>query len=99
MQKGGAVYILTNAHHTTLYIGVTNDLQRRLYEHQNGLNRNSFVTKYNLTKLIYFEGFYTIEEAIQREKQLKGWTRKKKIELISSLNPSWKDLGEEVMNW
>jgi putative endonuclease len=99
MQKGGAVYILTNAHHTTLYIGVTNDLQRRLYEHQNGLNRNSFVIKYNLTKLIYYEGFHAIEEAIIREKQLKGWIRKKKIDLINSMNPSWKDLGEEVMNW
>jgi len=99
MQKGGAVYILTNKNHTTLYVGVTNDLQRRLYEHQNGINPNSFVAKYSLTKLIYFEGFHSIGEAIMREKQLKGWTRKKKDYLINSNNENWKNLTEEVMNW
>ncbi|MCH6200313.1 GIY-YIG nuclease family protein [Aquiflexum sp. LQ15W] len=99
MQKGGAVYILTNKNKTTLYIGVTNDLQRRIYEHQNGLNPNSFVAKYNLFQLVYYEGFHSIEEAIMREKQLKGWTRKKKEVLIFSTNESWKDLTEEIMSW
>jgi putative endonuclease len=99
MQKGGAVYILTNKHHTTLYIGVTNDLQRRLYEHQNGLKPNSFVVKYNLNKLVYYEGFHSIDEAIMREKQLKGWTRQKKNILVNTMNPEWEDLSDEVRNW
>jgi len=99
MQKGGAVYILRNKNKTTLYIGVTNDLQRRLYEHQNGINPNSFVSKYNLFLLVYFEGFHSIEEAIMREKQLKGWTRKKKEVLIELNNEKWEDFTEEVMNW
>jgi putative endonuclease len=99
MERGGAVYILTNKLNTTLYIGVTSNLQKRLYEHQNGLFPNSFVTKYNLKKIIYYEGFHSIEEAIGREKQLKGWSRKKKEDLIASKNPNWIDLTNEVMGW
>jgi putative endonuclease len=99
MQRGGTIYILTNKLNTTLYIGVTSNLQRRLYEHQNNLIPNSFVSKYNLKKIIYYEGFHSIEEAIGRETQLKGWTRKKKEDLIATINPKWIDLTNEIMSW
>jgi putative endonuclease len=99
MEKGGAVYILTNSHNTVLYTGVTNDLVRRVYEHRNGLNPKSFSSKYNVFKLVYFESFHSIEEAIAREKQIKGGNRKRKEELINSINPEWKDLWEEIQNW
>ena len=82
------VYILTNKNKTTLYIGVTNDLNRRLKEHQSG-NGSKFTKKYGLEYLIYFEEFNIIELAIAREKQLKGWTRIKKNKLIESINPDW----------
>lgn len=100
MAKGGSVYIITNRYNTTLYIGVTSDLITRMDQHKNKLYTNSFSSQYNLTKLVYFESFSSIEEAIQREKQLKAGSRKKKIDLINSLNPGWKDLNEEVLkNW
>jgi putative endonuclease len=99
MQKGGAVYILTNSRHTVLYTGVSNDLIRRIYEHKTGLNSNSFTSKYNLTKLVYFESYHSIEEAIAREKQIKGGSRKGKEDLINSINPEWKDLWDEINNW
>ena len=99
MQKGGAVYIMTNQNHTVLYTGVTNDLLRRVYEHKNSESRNSFTSKYNLNKLVYYEGFHSILEAILREKQIKGGSRRKKEQLINSTNPEWKDLWEEVQNW
>lgn len=85
------VYILTNKSYT-LYIGVTNNLQKRVYEHANNVVQG-FTSKYHLNKLIYFEEFINIEEAIRREKQLKGWTRKKKIDLIKQKNPSFDDLS------
>jgi putative endonuclease len=78
----------------TLYIGVTNDLMRRVYEHKNKLIKG-FTSKYNITKLVYHEEYGDIEKAIAREKQIKGWTRKKKITLIESINPEWKDFNEE----
>ncbi|WP_373397477.1 GIY-YIG nuclease family protein [Algoriphagus halophilus] len=96
MPKGGAVYIITNSRNTVLYTGVTSDLIRRVYEHKYGLNRKSFTFKYNLVKLVYFESFHSIEEAIFREKQIKSGSRKKKEELINSMNPEWKDLGEDL---
>ncbi|WPR77509.1 GIY-YIG nuclease family protein [Algoriphagus sp. NG3] len=99
MQKGGAVYIMTNHRHTVLYTGVTSDLLRRVYEHRNKLNPSSFSAKYNLTKLVYFESFHSIEEAIAREKQIKGGSRKRKEDLINSLNPNWIDLWDEVKDW
>ena len=99
IQKGGAVYILSNKHNSVLYTGVTNDLVRRVYEHRNGLNSKSFSSKYNATKLVYFESFHSIEEAISREKQLKGGSRKKKENLINSFNPDWNDLWENIQNW
>ncbi len=78
----------------TLYTGVTNNLHRRVYEHKNKIIPG-FTAKYNITKLVYFETFNDINLAIAREKQIKGWIRKKKIELIESVNPEWKDLSKE----
>ena len=80
----------------TLYTGVTNNLVRRVYEHKNKLIEG-FTKKYNITRLLYFEVFNNIEDAIRREKQIKGWVRKKKIALIESINPEWKDLYEELV--
>ena len=84
------VYILTNKSNT-LYIGITNDLIRRLYEHKNKLIAG-FTKKYNIDRLIYYEVFDSPETAIQREKEIKGWTRKKKLELIKKVNPNFKEL-------
>ncbi len=96
MKKGGAVYILTNHSNTTLYTGVTSDIVKRLYEHRNGVYEKSFTSKYDLTKLVYFEVFLRIEDAIAREKQIKGGSRLKKENLIISINPNWNDLSKEV---
>jgi len=84
------VYILTNKSNT-LYTGITDDLYRRLYEHKNKLTPG-FTKKYNIDKLIYYEVFDDPESAIQREKEIKGWTRKKKLELIKKVNPNFKEL-------
>jgi len=87
------VYIMTN-HSKTLYTGVTNDLIRRVYEHKNKMVEG-FTKKYNITKLVYFEETGDVEAAIAREKRIKGWLRSKKIALIESANPKWKDLSAE----
>jgi putative endonuclease len=86
------VYIMTNRS-KTLYTGVTNDLMRRVYEHKNKMVEG-FTKKYNITRLVYFEETNDIQSAITREKQVKGWLRSKKIALIESVNPKWKDLSE-----
>jgi putative endonuclease len=86
------VYILTNKSNKVLYIGVTSDLERRMYEHKSKMI-NGFTKKYNLTKLVYFEETSDIKSAIEREKQLKNWHREWKISLINGLNPDWKDLS------
>ena len=88
------VYILSNTH-KTLYIGVTNNLVRRMYEHKHKLI-DGFSKKYNLNKLVYFEQCNSIKDAIKREKQLKNWHRGWKINLIESINPEWKDLDAET---
>ncbi len=89
------VYILTNDRDKLLYIGVTNDLQRRVYEHKNGLFEG--LTKdYGIHKLVYYEMCHDVKDAIKREKQLKNWRREKKIALIERMNPNWKDLGEGI---
>ena len=85
------VYILTNAYNKVLYTGVTNDLERRLYEHKLK-NIKGFTQKYNVDKLVYFEQFDFIDLAISREKQIKGYSRQKKIELINKRNKEWKEL-------
>ena len=94
MQNIYYVYLLTNKGNTVLYTGVTNDLQRRIYEHKNKLIEG-FTKKYNICKLVYFESTTDIQSAIEREKQIKGWIRKRKNQLIESINPDWKDLSEE----
>lgn len=93
-EKQYYIYIMTNAHNTVLYSGVTNELQRRVLEHKSGKG-SEFTKKYNLTKLVYLESGDDINAAIAREKQIKADSRKKKIELIESINPEWKDLFEE----
>lgn len=87
------VYIMTNRS-KTLYTGVTNSLMRRVREHKTGTG-SEFSSKYKLDRLVYFERFQDIHKAIEREKTMKGWLRIKKIRLVVSLNPSWKDLSEE----
>lgn len=91
------VYILTNLNKTVLYIGITNDLKARLYWHQNpdALNKH-FTSKYKCFFLVYYEYFQDVEIAIAREKQLKGWTRLKKENLIKDFNPDWKFLNKEI---
>ncbi|WP_036729176.1 GIY-YIG nuclease family protein [Peptoniphilus mikwangii] len=88
------VYIITNRNNTTLYIGMTNNLERRIYEHKNHL-MDGFSNKYNLEKLIYYEISNNVEFVIEREKQLKKWSRKKKENLINTMNPDWIDLSKE----
>jgi putative endonuclease len=91
MTEQASVYILTNQHNTTLYIGVTSNLEQRLYEHRNKV-KQGFTAKYNLNKLVYFEVGNSIQTAIEREKYIKGKTRAFKNSLIASMNPEWRDL-------
>ena len=99
MERGGAIYIMTNKNKTTLYVGVTSDLQSRIFKHRNHFYNNSFAKRYNLVLLVYYEVFNNIEEAILREKQIKAGSRKKKEDLINSKNPEWNDLYDEIMKW
>ncbi|TDG37872.1 GIY-YIG nuclease family protein [Pedobacter changchengzhani] len=92
MERGGCVYILTNHAHTVFYIGVTSELYFRIKEHKEKYYPNSFSAKYNCNKLVYYEQFSSIQEAILKEKQLKNWRRGWKINLINELNPNWDDL-------
>lgn len=95
MNKQYYVYILTNYEQTTFYIGVTNNLERRILEHKNKIVEG-FTSKYNLSRLVYFETTESVENAISREKQLKNWHRNWKINLIKENNPDFDDLSE---NW
>ena len=95
MQKQFYVYILTNKTNGTLYIGVSNDIVRRIYEHKQKLV-DGFTKKYELDKLVYYESFNTAPDAIQREKQMKKWNRAWKLKRISALNPEWKDLYAQI---
>ena len=95
---GGYVYIITNYTNTTLYTGVTSNLIARVIEHRDRLYPKSFSSKYRLNKLVYYESFDSIEAAIEREKQIKGGSRKKKIDLINSINSEWRDLFEDVQD-
>lgn len=86
------VYLLSSKKNGTLYIGVTNDLERRMFEHKNKLV-SGFTAKYNVNKLMYFEDFQYVNDALKREKQLKNWNRQWKIDLIEKENKEWKDLS------
>lgn len=99
MERGGCIYILTNEIKSTLYIGVTSDLRSRIYEHRDHYYPNSFSAKYQLHFCIYYEQFTSIEEAIQREKQIKKWRREKKEVLINRVNPEWRDYWPEIEKW
>ena len=87
---------MTNIHHRVLYCGATNDLIRRIQEHKNRVYTNSFTSRYIINKLVYFEVFSLVEDAFAREKQIKGGSRIKKIQLIEHFNPQWKDLFEQL---
>ncbi len=95
MGKTFFVYIMTNPRKTVLYTGVTNDLARRVYEHKER-RAPSFASRYNVTDLIYYEVAETAEAAIAREKQVKAGSRRRKIELIRRMNPTWRDLSGEL---
>jgi len=95
-EKQYCVYILTNAHHTVLYTGVTNNLIRRVLEHKNK-ERSAFTKKYNVDKLVYFECGPDIDQAILKEKQIKAGSRQKKVDLITAFNPEWKDLFDDLV--
>ena len=97
--KGGFAYIMTNKNNTTLYVGVTSDIKPRVIEHKEKIHPKSFTARYNLNKLVYFEYHDLIETAIEREKQLKAGSRKKKIDLINSANPEWRDLWDDIQDW
>ena len=93
--ESGYVYILTNKLHTVLYVGVTTCLSRRMKEQAAGLS--AFTRRYNVPKLIYVEEYSVIRDAIAREKQIKSWSRKRKMELVDSRNPLWKDLSNGIV--
>ena len=94
--KPGFIYIVTNKNNTTLYVGVTSNLPERILEHKQKKYPKSFTAKYNVDKLVYWESFQEIGDAIGREKQIKGGSRTKKLELINSLNPNWEDMYESI---
>lgn len=97
MQKKYHVYIMTNAHHTVLYTGISGDIINRCWQHKRRLI-DGFTKRYNCTKLVYIEEYDHPQDAIDREKQIKRWTRKKKVILIERLNPEWKDLYEGLLS-
>ena len=91
------VYILSNKYCNVLYVGVTSDLLRRVYEHKNHLDKESFTSKYNVTRLVYFEEISDVRAAIEREKQIKSWSRDRKTTLIMEMNPKWVDLYPRLL--
>ncbi|MBI3292407.1 MAG: GIY-YIG nuclease family protein [Elusimicrobia bacterium] len=95
MDRQYYVYLLTNKGHTVLYTGVTNNLKRRIYEHREKFVLG-FTQRYNVSKLIYYEVLNDIEPAITREKQIKSWSRRRKLTLINRVNPEWKDLYDQL---
>ena len=90
------VYILTNWNNKVIYTGVTRDLVKRIYQHKNKFVEG-FTKKYNVDKLVYYEVTNDVTSAIEREKQIKGWLRSKKNELVASVNPQWRDLSEDIL--
>ncbi len=98
MIRGGCIYIMTNQTHSVLYVGVTSNLTARVWQHKNKVYQASFTAKYNCNKLVYYCFYPHIEEAISAEKALKGSNRKHKQHLVSTLNPEWKDLYDNLIN-
>jgi putative endonuclease len=96
MISGGYVYIMTNKNNSVLYVGVTSNLKTRICQHREFKYPNSFTSRYNITKLVYYQGFIYIEEAIKTEKKIKAGSRNKKLKLINEMNPSWKDLYKSI---
>ncbi len=94
-EKLYCVYIMTNKRNNVIYVGVTSDLQRRVYQHKEKLIEG-FTKKYNVSKLVYYEVYYDQEHAILREKQIKAGSRDKKIQLVNSINPTWVDLHDQL---
>jgi putative endonuclease len=92
------VYIVTNKPRGVLYTGITSNLIQRVYQHKKKIFKSSFTSRYNLDKLVYYEEFQYVQDAIRREKQIKGLTRKKKIELIETFNPNWDDLYYKLIH-
>ena len=92
------VYIMSSTSNYTIYTGVTNNLVRRVYEHRTGADPEGFTTKYAVKKLVYCESTHDVLSAIEREKQIKSWSRKKKNTLISGINPAWRDLYPELLD-
>ena len=90
------VYLLTNSTNVELYTGVTNDLRRRMWEHQNHVDPGSFTAKYAVGKLVYYEMTSDVKTALEREKQIKSWSRKRKNQLIETSNPGWEDLSPGI---
>ena len=97
-KHGGFVYIVTNQNNTVLYIGVTSELRARIFEHKTKFYPKSFTARYNCNKIVWFEFLPRIEEAIEREKQIKAANRKAKELLINSTNTTWKDLWDEIQD-
>jgi putative endonuclease len=95
MKDECCVYIMTNKYNTVLYTGVTSDLRKRVWEHRTGVG-STFASRYRTTKLVYYEVTQSIKAAILREKQIKGGSRQKKVDLIERENPSWSDLAENL---
>ena len=89
------VYLMASRRNGTLYAGVTNDLARRVWRHKTGVG-SAFVAKYGVTMLVWYESYQNVNEAIHREKQIKHWERRWKLELIEQINPGWKDLYQEL---
>jgi len=94
MHQYGYFYIVTNAHNTVLYCGATVDLHKGVLEHRNKVFSNSFTSRYNIERLVYFETFTLTADAFEREKKMKGSSRKRKMDLVKKANPEWKDLFE-----
>jgi putative endonuclease len=92
------IYLMSNPDRTVLYTGVTRNLVKRVWQHKQKL-ADGFTKKYNVTDLVYYEIFDTPLEAIEREKQIKSWSRKGKNQLVETKNPSWKDLYEDIVSW
>ncbi len=97
MDKKGYVYLLFSKRNGTIYTGVTSDLKQRIYEHKTKVHPDSFTAKYSVDKLGYYEEFVSIKDAIAREKQIKGGSRAKKIQLIEGMNPDWIDLFDSIL--